>query len=379
MEESNIIFVLFLGLCFGLSILFVCSPGFAARAASVCRPKDQESDKSQRGQERLKVLLLCSAFMVTGPALMVLNKIIMQGLKFNYPFSLSGLGILFSSVFSRCMVAAGWATVQPKSREIATGWGFVRNMLPIGALKALTLASGNAAYLFLGLGFIQMLKAITPAIVLGVMWVFGMPSPNLTSIWCCMIIVFGTLLEVKGELNPSMIGLALMLLSEFTEAANLLLSQKLMQNQKFTVMEGIYFISPASVLCLFLMAAAWEWPRMVRSGDWAIIFQHLPYFLAAGFIGIAVNFLGLAVVQATSTLTQKILNQIRCIGLIFYGIIFFGEECTLFELFGYVVALGGFAGYNRAQMDPEWAERFQADMKRRFCFASEEKLRVDTV
>ena len=47
------------------------------------------------------------------------------------------------------------------SAMITRGFYF-RNLLPIGAAMAITLATGNAVYLFLPVGFIQMLKAFTP-------------------------------------------------------------------------------------------------------------------------------------------------------------------------------------------------------------------------
>jgi hypothetical protein len=38
---------------------------------------------------------------------------------------------------------------------------YVYNLLPIGAALATTLAAGNAVYMYLPVGFIQMLKAFT--------------------------------------------------------------------------------------------------------------------------------------------------------------------------------------------------------------------------
>lgn len=43
-----------------------------------------------------------------------------------------------------------------------------QNVVPVGACQALTLALGNAAYLYLTVSFIQMLKAFTPVVVLAI-------------------------------------------------------------------------------------------------------------------------------------------------------------------------------------------------------------------
>jgi len=230
-----------------------------------------------------------------------------------------------------------------------------------------TLASGNAAYLYLGLGFIQMLKAFTPASVVLVLKICGMPLPSRTALWGVALIVGGTMVEVKGEMHLTVMGLALMFTSEFMEATNLVLTQRLLQNLKFSVVEGLYVLAPPGTLCLALMAAFLEWPHMWQNGNHRIILDHPLMFLAAGVLGLAVNFLGMVVVQATSSLTLKILNLARCIAMVIMGVTFYGEECTLQEFIGYAIALTGFAGYNWAQMAPEAAERCERSFRQRCC------------
>lgn len=48
----------------------------------------------------------------------------------------------------------------------------IQNVVPVGICQALTLALGNAAYLYLTVSFIQMLKAFTPVVVLAIGIIF---------------------------------------------------------------------------------------------------------------------------------------------------------------------------------------------------------------
>merc|ERR1719352_651519 len=80
------------------------------------------------------------------------------------------------------------------------------------------------------------------------------------------------------------------------------------------------------------------------------------WFATAAFLGLLVNWVGLLVVQATSSLTIKILNTARCVALVFVGVIFYGEVVSPMELVGYSLALIGFAGYNFVQLYPEKGE-----------------------
>lgn len=95
--------------------------------------------------------------------------------KFDYPMALSGLGLLFSSVVSVALVQSGLVQLD-KSSKISCSF-YVRNLIPIGASMAVTLAAGNAVYLYLPVGFIQMLKAFTPVVTLVLLAISGIELP----------------------------------------------------------------------------------------------------------------------------------------------------------------------------------------------------------
>jgi len=139
-------------------------------------------------------------------------------------------------------------------------------------------------------------------------------------------------------------------MGEIFEAIHLVLTQKLLQNCKLTLIEGLYMITPPSSLMLLLGASIFEWPRMIQEGSHRMIFQQPWYFLGTCFLGLLVNFVGMAVIQATSSLTVKVLNTARGIGVVAVGILFYGEYCASLELCGYSFALVGLALYNYAQM-----------------------------
>lgn len=307
----------------------------------------------------------CSAFMLVGPALMLLNKNIMQEVGFAYPLTLSSLGLCASAITAKVLVATGAVVIRPESKEVVAGAAWYRIALPIGAAKAITLATGNAVYLHLGLGFIQMLKAFTPAIVVAVLRVWGLPLPPKLGLWSVWVIVAGTCVEVKGELNATVLGVALMLISELMEATNLVLTQRLMQNSKFSLVEGMHTLGPPGCLFLWLAAAFMEWPQMLQRGHQRLVLEQPLQFLAAAALGLAVNFLSMMVVQATSSLTLKILNTARCVGLVFVGVLCYGEVLTVMEVCGYLTALLGFAGYNWSMMSTDANEKFERLVNRR--------------
>lgn len=54
-----------------------------------------------------------------------------------------------------------FGAVKLEHKEKVTNQFYMRNMMPVGVTMALTLACGNAVYLYLGVALIQMLKAFT--------------------------------------------------------------------------------------------------------------------------------------------------------------------------------------------------------------------------
>merc|ERR1719195_893253 len=143
------------------------------------------------------------AFMVVGPALMMLNKYILQDLNFHHPMSVCGVGVVSSAIVAHLAVACGLGKIREESSNLMAGGAWFKIAMPIGLMKALTMSSGNAVYLHLSFGFIQMLKAFTPLIVLLVMRSVGVKLPTRAAMWCVLGIVSGTVIEVRGELHAT--------------------------------------------------------------------------------------------------------------------------------------------------------------------------------
>lgn len=310
----------------------------------------------------LAPLAACSAFMIVGPMLTLLNKYIMQDLSFPYPLTLSCVGLISSSVFSFILVFFGLANLRPETQAVLAGRGYCRIVLPMAATRAVSLATGNWVYLILSVGFIQMLKAFTPAIVLVVMVLAQVELPTSPSIWCVMVIVIGTVVEINGELQASFAGVLLMVISCFGDAISTVLSQKMLQDMKFSTVEALYYLSLPSGIMLGSLAVIWEWGTIFKAGHHALFVEFPLVWLAAVGLGITVNFLALAVVRSTSSVTVKILNTVRCIGLVFVGMLLYGEKYTTRQLAGYAVSLVGFAGYNYFQRNYDKARACEAQL-----------------
>ena len=86
-----------------------------------------------------------------------------------------------------------------------------------------TLWLGNAAYLYLSVSFIQMLKALMPVAVFGVGCGMGTETYSLNTLLNMIVVTIGVAIASYGEINFVVIGVVLQLLSVMTESTRLTL------------------------------------------------------------------------------------------------------------------------------------------------------------
>jgi hypothetical protein len=125
-----------------------------------------------------------------------------------------------------------------------------------------SLARPQAAYMYLSLALIQMLKAGTPVVVMLTLVVLRVEHISARVASAVTMMAFGTALTASGELSGSVLGLVIMICSEFAEAIRLAVTQRALSNFKFSLLEGMYYLQSSSALCLFVLAAFTEIPTV---------------------------------------------------------------------------------------------------------------------
>lgn len=296
----------------------------------------------------LQTILICALFMAVGPSLIMVNQYILKALVFPYPMFLAGLGVLSSGLVATIAVRLGYVQVQ--RAEAIEGKLWYQRVLPVGLAHAGTLSFGNMVYLHLDVGFIQMLKAFTPVFIMLTGYVASVDIPTTPIILAVIVISIGTAATCSFTPQLNLLGIFIMFISELTEGIRLVITQFFLQQLKFGVMESQYVLAPASAFWLFLASAIFELPVMIEKNAFAIIMDNLGLFLMASFMGIGVNFISYYVIQATSSLTMKILGTLRNIIMVVVGVLLYGEVITLHQAGGYTISLIGFVGYNLAKM-----------------------------
>jgi drug/metabolite transporter (DMT)-like permease len=298
--------------------------------------------------ESIKGITALIAYTFMGPTIILINQFIMKSLLFPYPIFLSALGVLAAGLIAKALVIMQ-VEKEPKSEGIE-GWLWYTRVLPVGLSFAATLSLGNMVYLYLDIGFIQMLKSFAPVLILVVGYLSGVEKVTIPLVVSVLLVTIGTVVTCFYSAKFNVWGFIIMLGSLSAEAVRLVLTQFFLKNLKFGVIQTQYLLSPASALWLFAASLVFEIPQMMVKKDILILINNPTPVLVMILTGVGMNFVSNMVIQFTSSLTMKILTTMRNILLVFVGVSFYREVVTDIQMIGYLISLTGFVGYNLAQM-----------------------------
>lgn len=152
------------------------------------------------------------------------------------------------------------------------------------------------------------------------------------------------------------IGLFCIVMAECAECVKLILTELLMTDQRFTIVDAMLFVTPAGFFWLQLGSFIYEYPEMQANGAFGLIASHHVLFGGACLLGFAVNIAGFCVIQTTGAVTLKVLGTARNAGLVVFCWLFLGETITALEGFGYVLALSAFSFYSFLQIEKKRRE-----------------------
>eukprot|EP01061_Rhynchopus_euleeides_P021507 TRINITY_DN3508_c0_g5_i1.p1 TRINITY_DN3508_c0_g5~~TRINITY_DN3508_c0_g5_i1.p1 ORF type:complete len:359 (+),score=112.33 TRINITY_DN3508_c0_g5_i1:64-1140(+) len=311
-----------------------------------------ESSTADRRMFYLTAFLKCAAYLSVGPTLIVLNKSILEakdidGKGFRYPVTLSSLGQIFIAITTYLAVRMKKATISDEAQDYVNNGGGWKGCVAVGVFKAMTLSFGNIVYLHLNMGYIQMLKAFSPVLMLFLLFITGVEGlPTCQVASSVLAIAAFTAATTAVESHATTLGLFYMAMAQSTEAGALVVTQKLLKKKKFSIVESQYYLSPPSAAGLLMIAAATgEYSEMYRRGDFIMVTRYPVKFFLAASLGLLVNYLTFAVIQATSSTMLKVLGTVRNVVAVIAGATIFHEHIPMNEWYCYAGTLCGFSSY----------------------------------
>ena len=209
-----------------------------------------------------------------------------------------------SGIFTHVLYGLGKLRLEHANTVTLRFW--VTRCLPVGVCHAATLAFGNAQYLFMGISSVQVLKSFTPIVTAGVTFVLLGRKESLRSSAALLALCVATATAARGDSSVTAFGLMLALTGSLAEATRLVMTDFLLSGVKMQVLESMYYLAPAGGLCLLALGTLLEGPSVVARGDQAKIWANPLVFFVAALLGVGVQLLTTAVIQATSATTLKV-------------------------------------------------------------------------
>ncbi|KXZ44372.1 hypothetical protein GPECTOR_68g343 [Gonium pectorale] len=274
----------------------------------------------------------------------LINKYILGYGGFPFPVALTMVHMALCSSLAFLLIKAGVVPTIQMENEM-----YYKNVVPIAALFAGTLWLGNAAYVYLSVSFIQMIKATMPAAVFSVGILLGTEKYSHKYALTLAVVTVGVATASYGEIAFNLIGFLFQSGSIVTESFRLCLIQLLLQARgiKLNPVTTLYYIAPPCFLFLCPPFLVLEAPRMLNTADVEVPYNWL---LLSSVVAFALNMSVFLLIGRSSALTMNLAGVIKDWMLIGLSVLLYGSSVTPIQLGGYLVAFGGVTFYNYLKM-----------------------------
>jgi drug/metabolite transporter (DMT)-like permease len=140
--------------------------------------------------------------------MIIFNKLVLSTWKFAFPCFLTGWHSLLATFLTQSLYFSTNLLTGVKEKKITRSL-FYRRVLPIAFLFSISLVLANTAYQYISLGYIQMIKAITPVPLLLLYFATGKETPSVLQLLIVCLLCAGVIISSVGELQFSWTGFLL--------------------------------------------------------------------------------------------------------------------------------------------------------------------------
>jgi len=310
----------------------------------------------------IRVLVIISIWMCISISLIMYNKWLLSYKHYRFPLAMTMCHQACTAMVAQITCRLGIKGM--KAPEL-TPEQFKSRILPIALLFAASIALSNLAVSYLTVPFMQMLKASIPTFSLLIGFITGVEVFNMKLLLCVMGVCGGVVIASIGEAEFVPVGFCIAVVGLITEAARLVLTQRLLQGQdiKFNAITGNYYTAPIAFGTLavpFLYFEAQRWIETVDVADMG------PHIVLNGLLAALLNISVFIVLTETGAVSYSIAGQVKDWMNILVAIPVFGNVVSPLQLFGYVIAVVHVFYYKklRTQMDQEKAQKLVEEKER---------------
>ena len=301
-------------------------------------------------RKALDVYSYVGLWITLSASVILFNKYILTVYKFPFPVALTMMHMAFCSVLAFIIVRLlQWVPSSNMSRQT-----YLKRIVPVAGLFALSLWTSNTAYVYLSVAFIQMLKALMPVTVYTVGCAVGTESYSHARLANMLVVTLGVAISSYGELNFHFFGFCVQLVAILVETCRIILVQIILgkANLKLNSMTTLYYVSPACLVFLLIPFAFLELPEIAYRVELTHATRHSTVIMFANAAcAFALNAAVYLLIGKTSALTMNIAGVVKDFFLILFSSFIFEAPISSLQIVGFFVAVSGVFYYNYSKYE----------------------------
>jgi len=284
-----------------------------------------------------------AVWMVLSSAVVIYNKWLFSAGGFPYPLALTSMHmtccfVVFGSI--RNFAPANIRLAIMPDADVETPWPiYIKNFLAISVFYAGTLGTGNLAYLYSSVAFVQMMKPMNCIFASFAAFAVGVDLATNSHLIIVSVIAFGIFFATHNASAAqfSTTGCVLQIISSCSEGCRLAMVQLVTTSGlKLDPVTTVYHFSFGSAVLLICACYLMEWHTMDLSkliSPWALV--------ANCAMALVLNVLVAHVIKKTSAVTFALSGIVKDIGIIVASSLLFMTPITRLMFVGYTISLSG--------------------------------------
>lgn len=305
--------------------------------------------------------------------MILFNKFLMHADVFPFPVALATLHSCCSLIFASCLqrlcpsLFPAYARMFGKNSELdnpvdleSQGFIYYRTIksllpfAPIAVCGAMCLVSGNSAYRYASVSFLQMVKESHIMFVYILMLLVGLERFKPRMAIVITFVAISAMVAVYGEVYFSWQGLALQLVSGLSGSCQIVLNNMLMSRSRMGKIDPLTLVfCTAPVMMLALLPANalfWDPSIILRLRQW------LPYLACNAMLAFALQISAATLIWVTSGTGYALACVAKDLAIVAAAQTILRESFTLIQVFGFAGSISGMALYSAMKVFPEWSE-----------------------
>jgi hypothetical protein len=324
------------------------------------RSKSTRAAPTEEDYSMWQAFPLATTWILIGASLVFLNKYILLseeegGFGFPYPASLCAVQMFVNAMLTRTLSIAKPQMLAAVASGKLTWDAYGRTVIPTGLTMVFALVFSNAAYLYLSVSYIQMLKSAGPISVYITSCAVGIDVMRLQVIIVLGAIAFGVAATSMGERLFNLLGFLLQVGAFLCDAFKLVLMKLMVSSQacKLDPLSALYYYAPVCCFGLMVVATVAEPLDLVLPQARKIVVVLLVDALIAFALQVASVFL----LQVANATTYSLCSVVRDVGLVFAAAFVFMTPLAGMQILGYANAICGILLFNALKEDQHCISR----------------------